>query len=135
MAKEKQAKIPSPVTEKEYKVMSPTGKVHYAWLTHEDKGVRIFDPLCNHRNWIGDYWGKKWGEVDQSTPVTCKNCLSAAGELKPSVKVTVADDRRGHTEEEVIRKFNSPAEARAYIKGIQDAIGWRFASDISTKIT
>jgi len=60
------------------KVKSPTGKVHYAFLDFVDKKkVKIYQPYCNHRCWIGDYWGKRWVKTDE--PVTCGNCLKSIG--------------------------------------------------------
>jgi len=60
------------------KVKSSTGKVHYAYLDFVDKEkVKIYQPYCNHRNWIGDYWGKRWVPTDE--PVTCGNCLKSIG--------------------------------------------------------
>lgn len=57
-------------------LLSPTGKVHYGYLDFVDKKkVKIYQPYCNHRTWIGDYWGKRW--VQTAKPVTCGNCLSA----------------------------------------------------------
>ena len=53
---------------------SSTGTVHLAYEGHfiGDK----YDPYCNQRSWIGDYWGKKWKKTDK--PVTCKRCLASA---------------------------------------------------------
>jgi len=69
------------------RVKSPTGKVHYAYLIDKDKGVPIYDPYCNSRAWLGDYWGKRWVPTDE--PVTCGNCLSAIGsvDLPPAEKL------------------------------------------------
>ena len=62
------------------RVKSPTGKVHYAYLDGVDKNkVKIYQPYCNHRTWLGDYWGKRWRQTDE--PVTCGNCLSAIGSV------------------------------------------------------
>lgn len=53
------------------KVKSPSGKVHWADELFKEGKV---DPYCNHRQWVGDYWGKPWKKTDE--PVTCGNCLS-----------------------------------------------------------
>jgi len=66
--------------EKLYKVEAPGGKVHYASLSSDpDRLVPLYDPYCNHRTWLGDYWGKTWTET--SKPVTCGNCLRAIGSV------------------------------------------------------
>ena len=102
---------------------SPEGKVHYAEVAHKTRGVELFNPLCNHRSWIGDYWGKKWVPVSDDTEVTCKNCLSARGELVREVKVEL----KGHRIiiERHLKKFKTPGEASAYIQGLKDATGWK----------
>ena len=113
------------------KVQSPTGKVHYAYLDFMDKeDVKIYDPLCNHRCWIGDYWGKKWALVDNSKEVTCKNCLSANGDLSHKVKVV---RRIRAMDRNIIGKFRTKAEADAYIQGLEDAYGWPYI-EINGKI-
>lgn len=69
---------------------APNGKVHYA--TEGVYAEDYVDPYCNHRTWIGDYWGKRWKKTDK--PVTCKNCLSAYakehGKRWPPKQFTVA---------------------------------------------
>jgi len=58
------------------KVISSTGKVHLAHTKVWKNGN--VDPLCNFMSWFGDYWGQPWKILDdQSTPVTCKNCVKA----------------------------------------------------------
>jgi hypothetical protein len=53
---------------------SSTGTVHFA----SDGGFKDnkVDPYCNQRQWVGDYWGKKWARTDK--PVTCKRCIASA---------------------------------------------------------
>jgi len=55
------------------KAKSHTGKVHYVSNIWGDGQI---DPLCNHRTWIGDYWGKQWELTDED--VTCLNCIKVA---------------------------------------------------------
>ena len=56
------------------KVITSTGKVHLAYTGMWKNGD--VEPLCNYMSWRGDCWGKPWKILeDQSTPVTCKNCL------------------------------------------------------------
>ena len=114
------------------KAITSSGKVHYVTVGVWKNGN--VDPLCNHRSWAGDYWGKPWKTVDKDTPVTCKNCLAAAGETTHKVKVifssrwpqisaAYAPER---TEEVIqkVREFKTKAEADAYIKGLGDGKGW-----------
>ena len=105
------------------KVKSPTGKIHYAEVAHKEKGVEIFDPYCNHRNWIGDYWGKKWVSVTDDTEVTCKNCLSARGELPCKVEI-ISRSHRTNQEIKIVKKFRTNGEVAAYVQGLKDAIVW-----------
>lgn len=112
------------------KVKSPTGKVHYAQLTHKDKGVEFYDPHCNHRNWLGDYWGKKWVPVSDDVEVTCKNCLSARGESMFKAEITLFTDEK---ERVVYREFKTKAEMNAYLEGLREGRSWRFIRDLKGK--
>jgi hypothetical protein len=68
------------VETKRVKVVTSTGKVHYADTGMWKNGN--VDPLCNYMSWRGDYYGQPWKEAkDQNIEVTCKNCLKAAGEI------------------------------------------------------
>lgn len=104
---------------------SPTGKVHYAEVAHKAKGVEFFNPLCNHRNWIGDYWGKKWTPMPDDTKITCKNCLSAAGELDIEIQLIMKSTGWASG---LKRKFRNQAEVDAYIQGLKDATKWKHTS-------
>lgn len=73
--------------EKLVKVKAPHGKVHYAYL-NDNPADSLYDPYCNHRSWIGDYWGKKWTETNE--PVTCGNCLSAIKNNGPALPLAAA---------------------------------------------
>ena len=110
-------------TKQLFKIKSPSGKIHFAYLTHKDKGVEIYDPLCNHRTFAGDYWGKKWAPTSWYDEVNCKNCLSANGELGHKVKVV---RRIRAMERNVTGRFKTKAEADAYVKGLDDGHGWPY---------
>ena len=111
---------------------SPEGKVHYAEVAHKAKGVELFNPHCNHRSWIGDYWGKKWTPMPDDTKVTCKNCLSAAGELNHSVRVILKSPGMAAS---LPRNFKTAGEAEAYAKGLEDATKWKKSSiEVNGKI-
>lgn len=99
------------------KATSPTGKVHYV-TTGLWKNGNV-EPLCNHKQWLGDYWGKKWKKVDKDTPVTCKNCLAVAGESTHKVEAWFGDRSNKKTTE-----FGTKAEADAYIQGVKDSARW-----------
>lgn len=104
------------------KAVSPTGKVHHV-VTGAWKNDNV-DPLCNHRNWLGyPYWGKPWKVVDKETPVTCKNCLSAAGEAVYKVKVCLG---LLYPYAQTLRreKFKTKAEVDAYVRGLKHAKDW-----------
>ena len=76
------------------KAISPSGKVHYVasftsglWKNGNVGPHRVLPLLCDHRKWIGDYWGQTWSIVDKTMAVTCGSCIRAFDKNQPDNKV------------------------------------------------
>lgn len=94
---------------------SDTGKVHYIEVGPSKKSNLVV-PFCDGLiNGVFINW-KPWSLTNES--VTCKNCLSKAGE-----KLYLANGvfrRLGSLDRVIQRKFMTKRELDAYLQGLKD---------------